>query len=105
MLDQPENVIPLRAPTTDAEPVPLTPAQQAAQDVIDKQDYISMLRTNLPTLKSEYLAGAFLLAEMTKAGDVQRKKSQFIKSAKRIVGVLPPMTEIALKILAGQVKV
>lgn len=88
-----------------AAPAPaLTPSQAAAQAIIDKQDYLTMLRTCLPTLKSEHLAGQFLMAELTKAGDVQVKKRQFIKAAKRVVGGLPPFTEVALQLIAGQGK-
>lgn len=79
----------------------LTPAQREAQEIIAKQDYIAMLTSCLPTLRSEYLAGQFLMAEMTKAGDVQVKKRHFIKAAKRIVGGLPPFTEVALQLIAN----
>ena len=83
---------------------PLTPAQAEAQAIIDKQDYLTMLRSCLPTLKAEHLAGQFLMAEMTKAGDVQVHKRRFLKAAKRIVGGLPPFTEVALQLIARQGK-
>lgn len=99
MLDQ------TAAPAAQAPAAPaptLTPAQAAAQAVIDKRDYLAMLTACRPTLKSEYLAGEFLMAELTKAGDVQVKKRQFLKAAKRIVGGLPPFTEVALQLVASQ---
>jgi hypothetical protein len=100
MLDQTAAPAASEAPAAPA----LTPGQAAAQAIIDKQDYLTMLRTCLPTLKAEHLAGQFLMAEMTKAGDVQVKKRQFIKAAKRIVGGLPPFTEVALQLIASQGK-
>ena len=88
-----------------AAPAPtLTPSQAAAQAIIDKQDYVAMLTNCLPTLKSEHYAGRFLMAEMTKAGDVQVLKRQFIKAAKKVVGGLPPFTEVALQLIASQGK-
>lgn len=85
-----------------APPPTLTPQQAAAQAVIDKRDYLAMLTACRPTLKSEYLAGEFINAELTRAGDVQVKKRQFLKAAKRIVGGLPPFTEVALQLIASQ---
>jgi hypothetical protein len=87
---------------TAAAPAPtLTPAQAEAQAIIDKQDYLAMLRTCLPTLKSEHYAARYLTAELTHAGDVQVVKKQFLKASKRITGGLPPFTEVALKLIAG----
>ena len=98
MLDQ-------TAAAAPAAPAPtLTPAQAEAQAVIDKQDYVAMLTTCLPTLKAEHYAGRYLMAELTRAGDVQVLKKQFIKAAKRVVGGLPPFTEVALQMIAGQGK-
>ena len=77
----------------------LTPAQQHAQDVIDRNDYTKMLRDCLPTLRSEVLAAEFMLAELTGSRDVQVKKRKFMKAAGRIVGGLPPMTESALNVV------
>jgi hypothetical protein len=91
--------------TTAAPAAPvLTPAQAEAQAIIDKQDYVAMLTSCLPTLKAEHYAGRYLMAEMTKAGDVQVIKKQFIKAAKRITGGLPPFTESALQFIAAQGK-
>jgi hypothetical protein len=96
----------LTAPVTPADiaALALTPAQKEAQDIIDKQDYIAMLTSCLPTLKAEHYAGRFLMAEMTKAGDVQVIKKQFLKAAKRVTGGLPPFTEVALQLIANQAK-
>lgn len=80
----------------------LTQAQQEAQAVIDKGDYVAMLSRTLPTLKAEYLAAAYLLAELARQGDVQVKKAQFMKAAGRIQGGMPPMTEVAVKLIASQ---
>jgi hypothetical protein len=100
-LGAPSATATMQLPSTPAAPV-LTPQQAAAQAIIDKQDYLAMLRTCLPTLTSEHLAGQFLMAEMTKAGDVQVKKRQFMKAARNIVGGLPPFTEVALQLIAGR---
>lgn len=86
--------------TTAAPTAPvLTPAQQAAQDVIERQDYITMLADCLPTLKAEHYAARYLMGEMTSAGDVQVLKKQFLKAAKRVTGGLPPFTEVALQLI------
>ncbi len=74
----------------------------AVQDVIDKADYVQMLRSNLPTLHAEYMAGRYLLAEMTGAGDVQVQKRQFMKVAGKVQGGVPPLTEVALRIISGK---
>lgn len=92
------------APAPAAPASALTPQQAAAQAIIDKQDYLTMLRTCLPTLKAEHYAASFLMAEMTHAGDVQVQKRRFLKAAKRIVGGLPPFTEVALQLIASQGK-
>lgn len=92
----------MHAPTTATEVSTLTPAQQEAQATIERQDYIKMLREGLPTLKSEYRAAEFMLAELTRAGDVQVKKKQFMKSAGAVTGGMPPMTEVALRLIAAQ---
>jgi hypothetical protein len=97
MLDQ--TVAPAaQAPATTAPA--LTPQQAAAQAIIDKQDYLAMLQTCLPTLKSEHYAAVYLRAEMTRAGDVQVQKRRFLKAAKLIIGGLPPFTEVALQLIA-----
>ena len=103
MLDQTAAPAPAGIPVPPGAPFPTLTAQQAAaQAVIDKNDYVTMLQTCLATHKSEHLANAFLLAEVTKAGDVQVKKRQFLKAARRIVGGLPPFTEVALQLIASQ---
>lgn len=89
----------MNAPTAAPE---LTKAQQEAQDTIERGDYVAMLRKCLPTLKAEHAAGAFLLAEMTKQGDVQAMKKQFMNAARKITGGMPPMTEVALQLIASQ---
>ena len=79
-----------------------TPEQ--AQDTIEKGDYVAMLRKCLPTLKAEHAAGAYMLAELTKQGDVQAMKKQFMNAARKITGGIPPMTEVALQLIASQRK-
>lgn len=101
MLDQTAAPAASELPAVAPAPV-LTAAQKQAQAIIDKQDHVAMLVSCLPTLKSEYLAGQFLMAEVTRAGDVQVKKRHFMKAAKRIVGGLPPFTEVALQLIAAK---
>mgnify|MGYP001567339494 FL=1 len=76
--------------------------QTAAQHNIEQQNYVEMLRSNLPTLAAEHMAGRYLLAELTRAGDVKVKKAQFMKAAGKIQGGVPPLTEVALRIIAGK---
>lgn len=97
----PSDTATMQLPATPVAPT-LTPQQAAAQAIIEKQDYLAMLHTCLPTLKAEHYAGRYLMAEMTHAGDVQVLKRQFLKAAKRIVGGLPPFTEVALQMIAKQ---
>jgi len=89
----------IEQPAPSAAPQPRDPS---VQDVMDRADYVSMLRSNLPTLHSEYLAGRFLLAELTQAGDVNVLKKQFMKVAGKVQGGVPPLTEVALRIIAGK---
>lgn len=92
---------PTTAPEAQPEAQPLTEAQQKAQDVVDQQNYEAMLRDTLPTLRSELLAAEYMLAEITRARDVQLRKRRFLKAAGKIVAGIPPMTETALKVIAG----
>lgn len=83
------------------------PVEQPALDPevqhnLDKANYVAMLKSNIPTLHAEYLAGRYLLAEMTNAGDVKVLKQQFMKVAGRVQGGVPPLTEVALRIIAGK---
>lgn len=89
----------LAAPTTQQEQAPLSPEQQAAQAVIDRGDYVKMLRECLPTLRAEVYAAEFMMAELTGSRDVQTRKRKFLKAAGRIVGGLPPMTDSALTVI------
>lgn len=88
----------MNAPTTAQE---LTPAQQAAQETIEKQDYQKMLSSCIPTLRSELYAAEYMSAELNRNRDVQNRKRKFMKAAARIDGGIPPMTETALQIIAA----
>lgn len=77
----------------------LTPEQQHAQDVIDRDDYLAMLESCLPTLRAEVCAVEYMRAEITRSRDVQVKKRRFLKAAGRITGGLPPMTDAALSVV------
>lgn len=87
-----------------AEAAALTPAQLAAQDKIEKGQYVEMLRDCLPTLRAEVRAAEFLLAEMTGDRRVNQLKKTFLKGAGKITGGIPPMTEVALQLIASQRK-
>lgn len=101
LTNQPED--PMIAPTTAPAAAPeLTEAQQVAQAQIDAGNYVKMLQDCLPTLNAEHLAARFMLSELKKTGDVQVHKRQFMKAAGKIVGGLPPFTDAALRIIAGQ---
>lgn len=80
----------------------LTPAQQAAQDDIERGNYVKMLQTCMPTLNAEVLAARFMLSELTGRRDVQVRKRVFMKAAGKIVGGLPPFADAALRVIAGQ---
>lgn len=96
----------MNAPTTTAEvqPAALTPQQQAAQAVVERNDYKAMLTDCLPTLRSELLAAEFMVAELSRSRDVQNRKRKFLKAAGRITGGMPPMTEAALSVIAHGTK-
>ena len=96
MPDQADNVVPLHSPTTAPEPAKLTPAQQAAQDVIQAQDYATMLRDTVPTLKADHAGAVYLLAVLDQAGDAHVKRRQFLKAAGKVTGGHPPFMELAL---------
>jgi hypothetical protein len=87
----------LEAPTVQPT---LTPGQLAAQAVIDKGDYATMLKSCLPTLRADLYAAEFMLAEMARSRDVQQRKKKFLKAAGKITGGIPPMTETALRVIA-----
>lgn len=79
----------------------LTPEQQRAQKVIDDNNVKAMLASCLPTLRAELYAAEFMHAEITRSRDVQQRKRKFMKAAGKITGGLPPMTETALRVVAG----
>lgn len=90
------------APTTQPDPAAapvLTAEQQKAQDTIERNDYLAMLRSCLPTLRAEVLAVEFMQAELTKSRDVQLRKRKFLKAAGKITGGLPPFTDAALTVV------
>lgn len=92
LLGVPQNLITKPSPT-------LTPEQQKAQETIERNDYLTMLRSCLPTLRAEVCAAEFMLAELTRSRDVQVRKRKFLKAAGKIVGGLPPMTDAALTVV------
>jgi hypothetical protein len=85
---------------------PLTPEQQAAQDIVDKEDYAAMLRQCLPLLRTEVLAAEYMLGESIDARDVQPLKNKFLMAAKKNTsgGPAMPFTDCALRMIAGQAK-
>ncbi len=91
----------MNAPET-APPAAVQETDPAVLHVIEKADYVAMLRSCLPTLNAEHKAAMFMLAELTRQGDVQIKKAQFMKAAGKVVGGLPPMTDAALRVIAAQ---
>lgn len=83
------------------EPQVRTP-DAAVNHIVEKAEYVAMLRSCLPTLNAEHKAAMFMLAELTNQTDVQVKKAMFMKAAGRIIGMLPPMTDAALRVIASQ---
>lgn len=84
--------------------VKFTPEQIKAQHKIHKGQYVDMLRENLPTLRSELRAAEYLLAEMTNDRRVNQLKKTFLKGASKVTGGIPPMTEVALRLIASKPK-
>lgn len=98
------NVTPLHPTTEPAQEAPpaLTPEQEAAQLVVDREDYATMLRSNVQTLRAELYAAEFMSAELAQSRDVQARKKKFMRAASKLPGALPNFTECALRLIAGK---
>lgn len=89
-------------PTSQPEQAALTPEQEAAQLVVDRKDYGTMLRSNLQVLRAELLAAEFMLSELEQSRDVHARKKRFMRAAGKLTGALPNFTECALRLIAGK---
>lgn len=78
---------------------PVKPIDPDVQATIERNDYLKMLNECIPTLKAELHAAMFMRAFLMQAGDTHVHRAHFMKSAGRITGGLPPMTETALQII------
>lgn len=89
-------------PTTQPEQPALTPEQEAAQLVVDRKDYGTMLASNIRVLRCELMAAEFMQAELNSSRDTQVKKVRFMRAASKLTGALPNFTECALRLIAGK---
>lgn len=64
-------------------------------------DQIEQLNNCIPTLRSEYVAACYMLAEAVNAEDAGKWREWLLAASQEIVGGLPPMTDAALRIIAG----
>lgn len=80
----------------------LTPEQEKAQLVVERNDYATMLASNIRVLRCELMAAEFMKAELEQSRDVQIKKVRFMRAASKLTGALPNFTECALRLISGK---
>lgn len=60
---------------------------------------IDQLIECIPTLRAEYVAACFVLAQATNADDVDKWREWLIAASKEIIGAPPPMLDAALRMI------
>lgn len=62
-------------------------------------EQIEQLIQCIPTLRAEYIAACFVLAQATNADDVDTWRTWLIAACEEIVGAPPPMADAALRMI------
>lgn len=85
------------------QPAPALPAATLPDprhlDNLSEAQYIAMLESCIPTMKADHAAAVYMLAFLKNSGDVRVKRAQFMRSASRIQGGIPPFVEVALTLV------